>query len=105
MGFVVGKCGFKQDSMGCLIEIRKIPDDSSVDSLDLGSEVREVDDSFQILEEDIVMDKREKLSRVSISVFFSIVIDFNSLLTVLSQSRLLRLVHNENNCRLVFLEI
>ena len=36
MGFVVGKCGFTQKSMGYLIEIRRIPDDSSVDSLDLG---------------------------------------------------------------------
>ena len=71
----------------------------------LRSEVREVDDLFQILEEDIVIDKRKKLSWVSISVFFSIVIDFNSLLTVLSQFRLLRLVQNENNCRLVSLEI
>ena len=39
MGFVVGKCGFTQESMGCLIEIRRIPDDLSVDSLDLGTNI------------------------------------------------------------------
>ena len=28
--------------MGCLIEIRRIPDDSSVDSLDLGSDAADL---------------------------------------------------------------
>jgi len=36
MGFFVGKRGFTQESMKYPIEIRRIPDDSSVDSLDLG---------------------------------------------------------------------
>ena len=45
------------------------------------------------------------LSWMSISVFLSMTIDFITFLTVHSQSRLQRRVHNENNCRLVFLEI
>ena len=42
---------------------------------------------------------------MSISDFFSIVVDFISSLIVRSRYRLQRLVHNENNCRLVFLQI
>ena len=60
---------------------------------------------FQILEEGIGVNKRGKLSSVSIFVIFSMVADSISFLTVHSRNRLKRLVHNENNCRQVFLEI
>ena len=51
------------------------------------------------------VNKRKKLSRVSISVFFLMVVDFIYFLTVHSRYHLQRLVHNENSCRLVFLQI
>jgi hypothetical protein len=36
MFFFMGKCGFTQESMRYLIGIHRIPDDSSVDSLNVG---------------------------------------------------------------------
>ena len=71
----------------------------------LESEVWEVDELFTILEEEIGVNKREKLSWMSISIFVSVVVDFISFLIVHSRYHLQRLVHNESNCRLVFLEI
>ena len=59
---------------------------------------------FKLLKKNYV-NKRKKLSWVSISVIFAMVVDFISFLTVHSRYRLQRLVHNENNCRLAFLEI
>ena len=47
----------------------------------------------------------KKLSWMSSSVFVSMVVDFISVVTMPSRYHLQRLVHNENNCRRVFLEI
>ena len=71
----------------------------------LQSKVWEVDDLFQILEEEIGVNKRKKPSWVSVSLFVSMVVDFISFLTVHSRYCLQRLLHNENNCSLVLLEI
>jgi hypothetical protein len=65
----------------------------------------EINDSLKILEEEMGVDKRKKLSWMSISVFFSTVVDFMSCQTAHSRYRLQRLVHNENNCRRVILQI
>ena len=59
---------------------------------------------FKVLKKNYV-NKRKKLSWISIAVIFVMVVDFISFLKVHSRYRLQRLVHNENNCRRIFLEI